>query len=68
MTRWLALIGLVVYGPLLIFGLPAGHDAPAHSLWADALAKGWEAGLPYPRWVDAAADGLGAPALRYRSR
>lgn len=61
----IALASLPLTLPLLLFGLPNGHDAPAHCLWGQSIAFGWAAGIPDPRWIDLAAEGDGNPALLF---
>lgn len=62
---FLFLLTALPFGSLLTQGIPAGHDAAAHCLWAQNIAHGWKQGRLYHRWVDDAADELGAPALVY---
>ncbi len=47
------LLGLtaVVVTPYAIRGLPAGHDATFHVVWADAFFRQIAAGELYPRWL-----------------
>jgi uncharacterized membrane protein len=66
--RWrdrlvLVAAALVLYMPVLLFGMPHGHDGAVYAAWLSAFTQDLAAGDLYPRWLSAMNGGAGSPAF-----
>lgn len=55
--------GVALWLPFALKGLPQGHDASSHSLWAQQFVKGFLAGDLAPRWPMDVNAGYGSTAF-----
>jgi hypothetical protein len=59
----IVLVSLAACTPLLLFGIPAGHDGIAHASWQQQFVVEMKAGAIYPRWLAGVENGTGGPVF-----
>lgn len=59
----IVLVSLAACIPLLLFGIPAGHDGIAHASWQQQFVVEMKAGAIYPRWLSGVENGTGGPVF-----
>lgn len=54
---------LLLYAPVLLFGMPYGHDGATYAAWLEAFSQEIGDGVLYPRWLASMGQGAGSPAF-----
>lgn len=54
---------VTVLAPLLVAGLPDGHDVSWHTAWLTGFLDALDSGVAFPQWLLPANDGLGSPVF-----
>lgn len=54
---------VLFYSPILLFGMPYGHDGSTYAGWLLAFEHDLAEGAWYPRWLASMAAGAGSPAF-----